>query len=63
MNYDTFHNCFLLLIKLSTKEEWDMIMEETFKHNDRLITSIYLSSFIIISNFIMMNFFIMIIVD
>lgn len=63
MNFDTFHNCILILIKVSTKEEWDVIMYEAIKYNNSTDVQLYLSSFIIISSFLMMNIFIMIIVD
>jgi Ion transport protein len=62
-NFATFHNAMLTLYRISTGEQWYLIMYDCAKVVGKGIASFYFCSFVVLSSFLLMNLFIMVILQ
>lgn len=60
-NFDNFDSAMITLFRISTGEDWNMVMFDCINHTNYAAGVIYFISFISITSFIMLNMFIMVI--
>ena len=60
MNFSNFHNAMLILVRVSTGEDWNTIMYDTMKQSPYYAPA-YFISFILICSYVMLNLFVLVI--
>ena len=72
MNFRNFGMAMILLLRISTGEEWNMIMYDTMKTGDdcipgetcgSVIAPLYFITFIMICTYVMLNLFVLVILQ
>lgn len=62
-NFESFHSAMLTLYRMSTGEDWYVVMYDCAKVVGKPIALLYFCSFITITSFLLMNLFIMVILQ
>lgn len=63
-NYDSIHNAFITTFQLLTLENWNAIMYDMLRSSaNKIISAIYMLSWIFIGNFILLNLLLAVLLD
>ena len=63
-NYDYFLNAFITVFQVMTMENWQDILFVSMRSDvNKLITSVYLISWIFLGNYVLLNLFLAILID
>ena len=63
-NFDSFHNSFVTVFQLLTMENWQVILYDTMRSDvNKVLTAVYLISWIFIGNFMLLQLFLAILLD
>ncbi|OMJ72778.1 hypothetical protein SteCoe_28696 [Stentor coeruleus] len=62
-NFTNFGMAMITLFRISTGEDWYLILYDCSKNNNYTVAGLYFMSFVMITSFVMLNFFIMVILQ
>jgi len=62
MNFKNFGNAMILLLRVSTGEDWNRIMFDTYPYQ-QFFSPLYFISFVVICSYVMLNLFVLVIIQ
>lgn len=63
-NFDTFNTAFITVFQILTMENWQLILYDCMRSDvNKMLTSVYLISWIFLGNFMLLNLFLAILLD
>ena len=62
-NFSNFGMAMVMLLRVSTGEEWNLIMYDCMQNYNSIVPGLYFGSFTIITMFVMLNMFVMVLIQ